>query len=599
MDICSIVYELADAEPGPEPTKQAEENREDVQMGEDSDEVQQRRARLKRSLNSLFEDSPMLDDSSNDSCKRRRMSDSEEDSDSDSPSGGIRLSAEQQELVDLALAGASFYFGGHAGTGKSVAMRAVYDALRNKYSTEEPEECPVHLTATTGKVAGDLAARTVHNFMAIGKGDGPVKALVQKIKRAKKQYEVIRHTRVLMIDEISMMSAEMMDKLSEVLNIIMAAPETLRRGRRNKKLAEPVADTRTFGGIQMIVCGDFHQLPPVSKKGEAKASLCIKSKAWNNTFATTRLLTKVFRQACDPQYARVVDEVREGFLSAHSRQLLATRLRHGRDPIPDENGVIPTVFFPHRKPTSDMNNLHLRRLPGETHFFQGLDKIFATQEEGRYGIDRLRNELENICRAPKDLWLKQDAQVVLIKNIDQKQRLCNGLRGVVVGFQEHDDESKRYPIVRFQNGITRIITPESWKIEEGYRIMATRTQIPLMLGWASTVHGGQGETCSLCALNISGCFERGMAYVQFSRATSLNGMSLDRVPTDSELTPNPEAADFWRRIVQAHIDRTTGQGNRPVHGVAQKRTGTMNDFFAQDGMSRSNSFVKPRKDALV
>jgi len=553
------------------------------------DEAQRRRMDLKRSLGdmcsvAIIDD--MVDDTPVGSPTKRQRVDSGDDGDNCPVSGKFRLTDEQEEIVQLALKGASFYFTGKAGTGKSFTVRAIAERLRDKYHTDDPKDCPVHITATTGKVAGDLCARTINNFMAFGTGEDAVPKLVRKIRRAKKQCEVIGKTRVLIIDEISMMSAEIMDKLSEVLGKIVPQNNQQRgqRQRKSKKDTAVKVEPPTFGGIQMIVCGDFHQLPPVGKKGKPQVKLCFESATWNRTFGTTRMLTRVFRQACDPSYASIVDEVREGYLSPHSRSLLESRLRRGVEPGPDENGIIPTVFFPRRDPVHQMNSRQLMRLPGEKHVFECKDWAKTPKEQGHEGIRNLKWELDSICRAPKELELKVDAQVVLLKNIDQENRLCNGLRGVVVGFQENE---KGYPIVRFQTGITRVITPESWKIEEGYYLVATRTQIPLMLGWASTVHGGQGETCSLCALNLDGCFERGMAYVQFSRATSLKGMSLDRIPHNNELTPDPRAADFWRRITQAHYDRLSGKCVGPVYATPQKPTGTLGDYFERTGMTRS------------
>jgi len=511
--------------------------------------------------------------------------------------GIFKLTKEQEDVIRLALNGTSFFFTGKAGTGKSATLKEMFKRLCEKHN-KAADDCFVHITATTGKAAGDLdAARTINNFMAFGTGEDTVPKLITKIRRAKKQCDVIIKTRVLIIDEISMMSAEMMDKISDVLCKLIpirlqkkgAAKRKPRqtKAKNGTKTSSPNVEAppaqRVFGGIQVIVCGDFHQLPPVGKNG-ATPAFCFKSKTWDNAFSTTRLLTKVFRQGGDADYAKIVDEVREGSLSIDSRNTLVTRVRYGIEPGPDENGIIPTMLYPRRQSVHDMNNRHLSRLPGEVHTFLAKDWTRVAPDDMRFGRDRLKRELDSICRAPVRLELKFGAQVVLLKNIDQENRLCNGSRGIISGFE---NDSKQHPIVQFRNGITRAIGPESWKIEEGFFLVATRTQIPLMLGWASTVHGAQGETCECCALNLGGCFEKGMPYVQFSRATSLSGMSLDFVPPDKMLEANPEVVTFWNKIVQAHEDRRAGRCSGPVRFFDQKRTGTIDDFFERTGMTRT------------
>jgi ATP-dependent DNA helicase PIF1 len=186
------------------------------------------------------------------------------------------------------------FFTGSAGTGKSVLLREIIMKLRKKHN-KEPDR--VAVTASTGLAACNIGGVTLHSFAGIGLGKGPVEELVKKIRRNQKARHRWMRTKILVIDEVSMVDGELYDKLEAIA----------RRIRNNG---------RPFGGIQLVITGDFFQLPPVPEGGR-QAQFAFNADSWNTTIEHTICLEKVFRQK-DPEFARMLNQMREGRLDAQS-----------------------------------------------------------------------------------------------------------------------------------------------------------------------------------------------------------------------------------------------------------------------------------------
>lgn len=191
----------------------------------------------------------------------------------------IALSSEQKHIIDLVIKDQrSVFFTGPAGTGKSVLMRAIIAELKKKWA-RDPERLSV--TASTGLAACNIGGQTLHSFAGIGLGKEDVPTLVKKIRRNAKAKNRWLRTKTLIIDEVSMVDGELFDKLSLIARTI-----------RN--------NGRAFGGIQLVITGDFFQLPPVPDGGKKEAKFAFDAATWNTSIDHTIGLTEVFRQK-DPR----------------------------------------------------------------------------------------------------------------------------------------------------------------------------------------------------------------------------------------------------------------------------------------------------------
>lgn len=417
------------------------------------------------------------------------------------------LSDEQTAILSLVLnEQKNVFFTGSAGSGKSHLLRNIIKALEEKYLDGSGS---VAVTASTGVAAAQIGGSTLHSFAGMGISKLPVEQLVKKIRKNKLAKERWKSTSVLVIDEISMVDAEFFDTLDAVA----------RRIRRKTRLP--------FGGLQLVVTGDFFQLPPVSKNDTAR--FCFEATAWSHMHHTINL-SKVFRQK-DPEFAELLNEMRQGRLSAESIR----KLKELRRPLCNDQGLEPTQLFPMRWQVDAANELRMRKLSGISYKYKALDG-------GEVDNMETRSKLLSGCIAPETLTLKKGAQVMLTKNINELIGLVNGSVGEVIGFgEQHPDDSPPLPIVRFRlaDGQTRHLTCgyEKWTIEElvpdeeeggklKATVLASRTQIPLILAWALSIHKAQGQTLQLVKVDVGRVFEKGQAYVALSRATTMAGLQI-------------------------------------------------------------------------
>lgn len=444
----------------------------------------------------------------------------------------IFLSEEQQHVLKLVTEDKkSVFFTGSAGTGKSVLLREIITALRAKYS-REPDR--VAVTASTGLAACNIGGVTLHSFSGIGLGKEPAEDLIKKIRRNIKAKQRWMRTKVLIMDEVSMVDGDLFDKLEQIARTI-----------RN--------NGRPFGGIQLVITGDFFQLPPVPETGKP-AKFAFDAGTWTTSIEHTIGLHHVFRQK-DPVFANMLNEMREGRLTQES----ITRFKQLERPLPqaDEN-IEATELFPTRQEVDRANNVRMAQLHGTTFTFDARDGGTITNKEQR---DRLLQS----CMVPEQVHLKKGAQVMLVKNMDDQ--LVNGSLGKVIGFmtepmftiyKEHEEDllngdgaseaamkteqmkmglglntAQVYPLVRFANadGTTRdlLTKREEWKVElPNGEVQASRSQIPLILAWALSIHKAQGQTLERVRVDLGKVFEKGQAYVALSRATSMAGLQILR-----------------------------------------------------------------------
>jgi ATP-dependent DNA helicase PIF1 len=400
------------------------------------------------------------------------------------------LSTEQKQAYEAVIKGESIFLTGPGGTGKSHLIGLIADYLRARGVI-------FSITAMTGCAALLVGngAKTLHSWAGIGLGKGTIEshaASISKMYPVKKRW---MKTEVLIIDEISMMTPDLLELLDGIAKSL----------RRNQK---------PMGGIQVVFVGDFLQLPPVAKGGNVK--FAFESPVWSQVIDQMIQLKRIFRQD-DPTFQGILDEARIGELSTASLAILKSRC----DLSWDNEPIQPTLLFTRNADVDSINNSNLAELEGEPHTY-----VARTLPHGHPVADvaRVVEKLDKDANYVAELVLKVGAQVMLITNLDQEKGLVNGSRGVVTGFREGLD----WPIVIFKNGQQLPIEPFIWKSDHEPPI--ERSQIPLRLAYSLTIHKAQGATldCSLIDIGVS-TFEYGQAYVALSRAKNLEGLYIHEV----------------------------------------------------------------------
>ncbi|CAL8472054.1 g11596 [Coccomyxa elongata] len=413
------------------------------------------------------------------------------------------LSPEQQRVVDLVVSGKSVFFTGCAGTGKSLVIKHILRAL---------PPATTYLTASTGLAASALGGTTLNAFAGIGCAEGGLQGMLKMASRtdAAKRW---RMAATLIIDEISMVDGDMLDSLEEVARAV----------RRCKQ---------AFGGLQLVLTGDFHQLPPVAKGRQAMAArrFAFEAHCWDSCVSTCMLLTKVYRQE-DREFVDILSAVRGGRCSAAVLDKLKDRCRR---PLGLLDGILPTKLYTHTDDVDAINSRHLAELSGEA-------VRFVAQDSGN------PDALKSACNAKQVVELKAGAQVMLTRNISANKGLVNGARGVVERFV---GKTIRLPVVRFASGLEVTVGKEQWTIKSGNRILATRTQIPLACAWALSVHKSQGMTLDRVEVNLARAFEAGMAYVALSRARSLQGLHVSGDIHPHALQADPRVIAFYAAMAR-------------------------------------------------
>ncbi|KAM5241117.1 ATP-dependent DNA helicase PIF1 isoform 1-T1 [Hipposideros larvatus] len=386
-----------------------------------------------------------------------------------------QLSEEQAEVLRVVLKGQSIFFTGSAGTGKSYLLKRILGSL--------PPTGTV-ATASTGVAACHIGGTTLHAFAGIGSGRAPLAQCVALAQRPGVRQGWLSCQR-LVIDEISMVEADLFDKLEAVARAVR---------QQNKP----------FGGIQLIICGDFLQLPPVTK-GSQLPQFSFQAKSWKRCVPVTLELTKVWRQA-DQTFISLLQAVRLGRCSDEVTYQLQATATHkvGRD------GIVATRLCTHQDDVALTNERRLQELPGEVHSFEAMD---SDPEQAR--------TLDAQCPVSQLLQLKLGAQVMLVKNLAVSRGLVNGARGVVVGFET---EGRGLPQVRFLCGVTEVIRADRWTVQTTGGQLLSRQQLPLQLAWAMSIHKSQGMSLDCVEISLGRVFASGQAYVALSRARSLQSL---------------------------------------------------------------------------
>ena len=410
------------------------------------------------------------------------------------------LSEKQRIAFDAIRDGHNVFLTGPGGTGKTYLIGLIKESLSN-----------VAVTAMTGCAALLLGqgAKTIHSWAGIGLGTGPFEQLIGRIRMMKKAATAWRNTRTLIIDEISMMTPDILELLDKV-------------GKRLRNSSRP------FGGLQVVFVGDFFQLPPVAKGVET--AFAFQSPVWLQTIQKTVALDRIFRQE-DSAFQKILDEARIGEISANSLATLKSRCNL------DYSGELikPTILLARKTDVELINKGSLDALPGEVRIYS------AKTKNGKHTPSDAKKIVEKMdANSPyvTELVLKKGAQVMLIKNVDPENGLVNGSRGIVTDFTPQGK-----PVVHFKIGTEVTVDHEIWASD--HESPVERIQIPLCLAYALTIHKSQGATLDCALIDVGPkIFECGQAYVALSRVKSLDGLYISSVSATA-FRAHPTVKSFY------------------------------------------------------
>ena len=385
----------------------------------------------------------------------------------------------QQTALTILKLGENVFITGSAGTGKTYLLREFIQYLKS-------QKIYPAVVAPTGISASHLKGQTIHSYFSLGIRDKIDEGYIDYLLDKKYLQKRFKNLQVLIVDEVSMVSPEIFDAMDIILQAF-------------KGSIEP------FGGVQVVLSGDFFQLPPISKTKKEKR-FAWQTQSWKELNLKSCYLEEKFRQN-DIRLIRILDEIRGGKISDYTHNMLESRFNIELTP-----NFTPTKLYTHNADVDKINNIELNRL-------KGAPKIYLYESKGS------EKNVEKIFKSSlvlKELTLKKDAVVIFIKNNHEKDYV-NGTTGVVEGFSPIDN----MPIVRTSDGDRVRVEYEDWTLENNQgEILATVSQIPLRLAWAITIHKSQGMTLSSAQIDLSKTFEVGQGYVALSRIKELDGLKL-------------------------------------------------------------------------
>ncbi len=450
----------------------------------------------------------------------------------------------QKEALDLLMMGRNIYLTGQAGSGKTYLLNIYIDFLKKN-------KVGVAITASTGIAATHLNGSTIHSWSAIGIKSNLTDQDLSKIAFNINTRARIQVAKVLIIDEISMLHSYRLEMVNQVC----------------KKIRQ---NTKPFGGLQIILCGDFFQLPPINEGGFPDSSFAFKSGAWEELDLTVCYLDEQHRQL-DEEFLKVLNEIRSREVSEYTFQKLSSRLNKNI-----QSKINPTRLYTHNIDVDAINNFELEKIDKPEH-------IYEMTSKGKKGLVEI---LKKGCLAPETLVIKEGAVVMFLKNNPAKGYV-NGTLGKVIGF----DANHGYPIVETYLGREIVASPTNWQFEENYSILAEISQVPLKLAWAITVHKSQGMSLDAAEIDLSKSFAYGMGYVALSRVRSLDGIRL--------LGINPTALMVDGEIGEIDISfrKLSNQSVEHLKSLGQNEINRKQKEFLEGVVSKDQSKKSP--DSII
>ncbi len=408
----------------------------------------------------------------------------------------------QQDALDILRAGYNVFLTGSAGSGKTYTLNRFISYL-------QLHNIPSGITASTGVAATHLNGMTLNAWAGIGIKEAITDTQIDALLKRRYLHKRFGKVKVVIIDEISMLSLQTFESVDKVL-------------RAFKKNDQP------FGGVQLVLCGDFFQLPPVSNQiqNNINQNYIYHSPLWNDLDLKICYLDTPYRQD-DKTFLHILEQIRNNNITPQMWELLKDRFFQTFG-----NGVSPTRLFTHNTQADAINLQMLDKLDGQDHFF------YMKSE----GIGELTEIIKRSCLAPDRLQLKKRSLVMFVKN-NFDEGYANGTMGRIIDFSEKEG----YPVVETFSNKQFLVRPSTWTIEEDGEIKAKLTQIPLRLAWAITIHKSQGMSLDAAEIDLGKSFVTGLGYVALSRVRKLEGIRL-RSLNRTALTVNDEIIQFDKQL---------------------------------------------------
>ncbi|MEK9143312.1 MAG: PIF1 family DEAD/DEAH box helicase [Patescibacteria group bacterium] len=394
----------------------------------------------------------------------------------------------QLQALAILKTGVNVFLTGEPGSGKTYAINQYVAFLRSRGI--EPA-----ITASTGIAATHIGGMTIHSWSGIGIKTTLSQHDLQKIASSQYIVKRVRRAKILIVEEVSMLTSETLSMIDAVCRKIKQRPDP-------------------FGGIQVVFVGDFFQLPPVVKREaqdnaqpklmeESSSRFAYDGPAWKEVNPIVCYLTEQYRQD-DRDFLTLLSAIRRNAFTIDHLHQIEARKTHPQS-VP---GNAPKLFT-HNIDVDRINDDVLAKVPGQP-------RVFPMSAQGP---DALVSALTKGCLSPETLYLKVGASVMFTKN-NPKEGFVNGTLGIVEDFNKTSD----YPVVTIRNGRRIAVEPMNWTVEENGSIRAQITQLPLRLAWAITVHKSQGMTLDKAVMDLSGVFEFGQGYVALSRIRRLSDL---------------------------------------------------------------------------
>lgn len=427
-----------------------------------------------------------------------------------------------KRIIDLIEKKENIFITGGAGTGKSYILNQLRYYYKNK----------LQVTSTTGISALNVSGQTIHSWAGIGIADKSIDIVVAGIKKKPTLLKQILLTEILAIDEISMLDNDTMDYLNDVLKAVRK-------------------DSRPFGGIQILLFGDFFQLPPVGLSDDENIDFCFNCRTWKELNLKTVLLTEVKRQS-DLEFINALNNVREDKTDIEDLKVFF-KCDYEADFEPPRD--ILQIFSTNNRADA-YNSQCYNEIEATPYQYSSKDELYIYSKHGDCDVINLDSDEANKiseydhkcikrfnedCKAPRTLELKVGCRVMLVKNQNIKAGLVNGSCGTVSAL------TKNSITVRFDNGVEVNITPETFEYIKENKPKIKRRQYPLRLAYGITIHKSQGMTFDKLVVNFNRIFDYGQAYVALSRTRGKDGLIIKGFDPN-KIKANPKVIEFYKNL---------------------------------------------------
>jgi ATP-dependent DNA helicase PIF1 len=407
------------------------------------------------------------------------------------------LNSKQRLAVDQTLNGENILITGPAGTGKSYTIKHIIELLNNNKKN-------VGLTATTGTAAFIIGGQTIHSFLGLGINDSSLADIFINIKKHSNIYKRLVELDVLIIDEVSMLDTILFEKISDIFCYI-----------KSHSLKDIELLKKPFGGIQIILIGDFCQLAPVN------GIYCFLSKLWETANIKVILLDELVRQNDDILFQKILQIIRKGKCTDNILKVLNVL----KDTQFDED-IIPTKLYPKNINVDKINEIEINKLKE------------AGNKTIIYKAEASSDNIKNVNKY--DIELVENSQIIVTRNIDIYMGIVNGMRGVIKHLNNtyviiKDSEGKLHNISYYKDIIDK--TTKSYI-----------SHMPLKVSYALSIHKSQGMTIDALEIDLGeNIFTCGQAYTALSRAKSLKSIKIIDVSKNS-FKINPYVKAFYYNI---------------------------------------------------